>query len=234
MNMVTNTDVIKTHYEIGAHSPKRAVVGHTGELGSFLSAYWTFPEDDSAVIVLCNSFQLNGDPTNIVAQLLTQALFDLRPKVDFLAVVREIVSNSRARWTTALTEWTSHRVSGTTPRDLSAYAGIYVNDGLAMRLEISVVDGSTDSSYENPTLRLRINEVEEQSFHLYHYHHDAWTFFPKSRDECIKLGYASYLYSWQSFLVEFGDVKDGHLGSILWRLDIDSRAELQRFEFQLN
>jgi hypothetical protein len=51
MNVVTNTDVIITPYRIGAHSPSMTVVGHTGELGGFLSAYWTFHDEGSAVVV---------------------------------------------------------------------------------------------------------------------------------------------------------------------------------------
>lgn len=225
MNVVTNTDVITTPYCIGERSPPMAVVGHTGELGGFLSAYWTFPEEDSAVVVLCNSFQLNGDPTNIVAQLLAQTLFDLQPKVDFLAVAREVVTNAKARWDTVVHEWTSHRIQGTVPSDLKTYEGAYINTGLAMTLEVGAFGSS-------PALRLRINGNEEQTFDLHHYHHDTWTFLPSTRDECFRQGYSAYLYSWQAFLIEFTGMKDGHFQSVHWKLDMDPKVEKQSFGYQ--
>jgi CubicO group peptidase (beta-lactamase class C family) len=223
MNLVTNTDVITTPYRIGATSPPLTVVGHTGELGGFLSAYWTLPEEDSAVVVFCNSFQLNGDPTNIVAQLLIQTLFNLQPQVDFLSVATEIVTNAKARWNTLVHEWTAHRIQGTAPGEAQRYAGTYTNAGLAMSLEV-VAEGSSK-------LRLRINDNEEQTFELYHYHRDTWTFLPASRDEVIRQGYSSYLYSWQAFLIGFTDVADNHFQSIRWKLDFDQGVEKQVFGF---
>lgn len=229
MNLVTNTDVITTSYRLGAESPLMKVVGHTGELGGFLSAYWTFPEEDSAVVVLCNSFQLNGDPTNIVAQLLTQTLFDLQPKIDFLEIAKEIVHNSKRRWDTLVHEWNSHRVTGTAPRDLQAYQGTYINSGLAMTVEISASNAAASGEQ---TLRLRINSSEEQTFDLHHYHYDTWSFLPASRDECIRQGYSVYLFSWKAFLIEFTGADNGQFRSLSWKLDLDSRVERQTFTLQ--
>ncbi|GES63323.1 hypothetical protein ATEIFO6365_0007001000 [Aspergillus terreus] len=229
MDLVTNTDVITTSYRLGAESPLMKVVGHTGELGGFLSAYWTFPEEDSAVVVLCNSFQLNGDPTNIVAQLLTQALFDLQPKIDFLEIAKEIVLNSKRRWDTLVHEWNSHRVIGTTPGNLQAYQGTYINPGLALTVEISASNAPASGEQ---TLRLRINSDEEQTFNLHHYHHDTWSFLPASRDECIRQGYSVYLFSWEAFLIEFTGADTGQFRSLIWKLDLDSRVERQTFTLQ--
>ncbi|KAI9846970.1 MAG: hypothetical protein M1837_003326 [Sclerophora amabilis] len=235
VNVVTNSDVITTPYKIGADSPGRTVIGHTGELGGFLSAYWTFPEDDSAVVVLCNSFQLNGDPTNVVAQLIVQTLFDLQPKIDFIAVASEIVYNARARWTKIVSKWNSNRVSGTAPRSLKSYAGTFINEGLAMEIAISVLAEDMGDRVTPPkadtSLRLRINGAEEQTFDLYHYHHDSWTFLPKSRDDCFRLGYSSYLHSWQAFIIDFEDFSNDHCGSLLWKLDPDPRIERQCFVY---
>ncbi|KAL4772505.1 hypothetical protein BDW60DRAFT_207128 [Aspergillus nidulans var. acristatus] len=118
MNVVTNTDVIITPYRIGAHSPSMTVVGHTGELGGFLSAYWTFHDEDSAVVML----------------------FELQLQVDFLGVATEIVTNVRARWDTLVHEWTAHRIQSTDPSDSKTYAGTYTNTGLAMTLEVVPTD----------------------------------------------------------------------------------------------
>ncbi|RLL95786.1 hypothetical protein CFD26_104121 [Aspergillus turcosus] len=118
-------------------------------------------------------------------------------------VAREVVTNAKARWDTVVHEWTSHRIQGTVPSDLKTYQGAYINTGLAMTLEIGAFGSS-------PALCLRINGNEEQTFDLHHYHHDTWTFLPSTRDECFRQGYSAYLYSWQAFLIEFTDMKDGH------------------------
>ena len=49
-NTVTNTQNIKTSYKLGMKSAPIRAVGHTGDLGSFLAVYWTFPKTESAVV----------------------------------------------------------------------------------------------------------------------------------------------------------------------------------------
>ncbi|KAJ5609032.1 hypothetical protein N7528_009599 [Penicillium herquei] len=238
MNTVTNADVIKKPYCIGERSLPMSVVGHTGELGGYLSAYWTFPEEESSVVVLCNSFQLNGDPTNIVAQAITQALFDLEPKVDFVLIAKDVVKNAKARWNNVVNAWTSNRISGTRPKDTITYNGIFKNEGLVMRLSINSLPEHGDNEDEeidprnSKKLQLRINNCHQQTFDLYHYHHDAWTFLPKDRDECIRNGFSAYLYDWNALIIYFKDYKDGHFGSVSWRLDPDVRVEEQCFQNQ--
>ncbi|KAK0511174.1 hypothetical protein JMJ35_006726 [Cladonia borealis] len=46
---------IMNSYTIGADSSSMLAVGHTGDLGSFTNAYWTFPETESAIIVMTNA-----------------------------------------------------------------------------------------------------------------------------------------------------------------------------------
>ncbi|KAI5457332.1 beta-lactamase/transpeptidase-like protein [Mariannaea sp. PMI_226] len=223
MNVVTNPDVNDRHYSIGKDSGDRLVIGHTGELGGFLSAYWTFPDDDCSIVVLTNSFQINGDPTNIIAQLLTQTLFNLKPVVDFDEVAKNVVSNAKGRWDTVVTEWKKHRRAGTSPEPLAKYAGNYCNEGLAMTLSITLTGDSL-----NP-LRLRINGIEEQVFDMYHYHANSWTFLQQTRDDCIENGYSMYLLFWKSWIIEFDHLESDKFVKIRWSLDGDSRIEPQEF-----
>ncbi|KAI5456153.1 beta-lactamase/transpeptidase-like protein [Mariannaea sp. PMI_226] len=182
MNVVTNPDVNDRHYSIGKDSGDRLAIGHTGELGGFLSAYWTFPDDDCSIVVLANSFQINGDPTNIIAQLLAQTLLDMKPEVDFEEVAKNVVSNAKGRWDSVVAEWKKNRCRGTSPEPLVAYIGNYCNEGLAMNLSITLTDNAS-----NP-LCLCINDTKEQVFYMYHYHADSWTFLPETRDDCIDNG----------------------------------------------
>ncbi|KAM0543845.1 hypothetical protein ACHAPJ_012082 [Fusarium lateritium] len=134
INTVTNVDVISNAYVLWHESKPRPAIGHTGEYGGLLPVYWTFPEDEAAIVVLCNSFEVNGDPTNIIAQLIGQELFDLKPKVDFTQVTKEIAANAQKRWTSLRKDWESHREQDTQPVALSSYSGKIKHDGLNMNL----------------------------------------------------------------------------------------------------
>jgi CubicO group peptidase (beta-lactamase class C family) len=68
INAVTNAPNVTNSYILGAESAPRAVIDHNGDLGSFTSAYWAFPETESAVVVMTNVSSVDGDPSNIVAQ----------------------------------------------------------------------------------------------------------------------------------------------------------------------
>lgn len=223
MNIVTNPDVNRLDYCIGMGCGDRLVIGHTGELGGFLSAYWTFPEDDCAIVVLTNSFQINGDPTNVVAQLLAQTLFDMRPIVDFVEVAKNVVSNARGRWDAIQKELSAHRILNTHHKFIHEYVGEYENEGLAMKLSVSL---SGDDKYP---LRLCINGLKSQVFDLYHYHTDSWTFLGETRDDCIEKGYSAYLLSWESWIIKFDLYENGRFWKVKWRLDTDKRLEPQEF-----
>ena len=74
------------------------VVGHTGALGSFTNAYWTFPETESAVIVMTDASSTYGDSRNIVTQVLIQALFELQPAIDYEELALAVVAKAKAKW----------------------------------------------------------------------------------------------------------------------------------------
>ena len=101
---------MKSHI-LGADSSPKKVIGHTGDLGSFISAYWVFPETESAVVVLTNSSSADGDSSNLIAQVLIQALFDLQPATDLVKVASEAVTEAKARWDQAVDAWTENRLA---------------------------------------------------------------------------------------------------------------------------
>ena len=74
---------------MGETSPPRAVIGHTGDLGSFTCVYWAFPDTESAVVVT-NASSVNGDSSNIVAQVLIQALFSLEQEIDLVSIAEQV------------------------------------------------------------------------------------------------------------------------------------------------
>ena len=174
INTVTNGHApeIMESYTLGADSSPMVVVGHTGDLGSFTNAYWTFPKTESAIIVMTNASSTYGDPSNIVAQVLMQALFEMKPAIDYENLASGVVAKAKAKWEEVLAAWRAKRKVGTQPRKLTAYVGTYTSTDLRMALNISTAEGNV----ENP-LRLCINGLPDQNFDLYHYHLDTWTFF---------------------------------------------------------
>lgn len=222
INTVTNGDTNTVSYVLGKDSRARAMVGHTGDYGGFLAVYWAFPDDDAAIVVLTNTFETNGDPTNIVAQLLAQELFALQPYVDMVSVAENIVYRAKARWTEVVEDLTSDRRKRTRPRDIHSYAGSYTNPGLAMILKFVVPPGR---EADQSVLSMSINGSEEQDFPLHHYHLHSWTFLPNTRNDCIARGFDVFVHCAQSFVLNFSSLADGVFQSVSWMLDPDSSIE---------
>ena len=226
INTVTNYHApeMMKGYTLGADSSPMVVVGHTGELGSFTSAYWTSPKTESAVIVMTNASSTYGDPSNIVAQVLIQALFEMQPAINYEKLASGVVVEAKARWQEVFDAWSARRKVGTQPRELTGCVGTYTSTDLRMTLSISTVDGNA----ENP-LRLCINGLPDQNFDLYHYHLDTWTFLPKSHDHSLEMGIGHYLSRWETFNISFDRLAAGTFHGVTWPLDLDPRAGPQVF-----
>ncbi|KAF3903738.1 Beta-lactamase [Arthrobotrys entomopaga] len=219
INTITNSDVIKKPWVMGADSPQKAVCGHTGELGGFLCAYMTYPETESAVVVLTTGFAAtNGDGSNIIAQLLTQTLFDLQPRINYLDVANDITTNAIGRWDAVRENWLSHRTLKPLKmaHPIDWFVGKYRDAETCISAEITKQDD------ERFPLSLRVNGREEQTFPLYQYHEDVWTFLPPTRDECIKFGFGGYLYSWEVFNLYFEESQG--CPQFAWNLGLDARV----------
>ena len=78
-------------------------------------------------------------------------------------------------------------------------------------------------------MRLCINDLQDQSYDLYHYHLDTWTFLPKSHAECLQMGIGHYLSRWETFNTSFDRLAAGTFRGITWSLDLDPRAGPQVF-----
>ncbi|KAF5005912.1 hypothetical protein FDECE_7670 [Fusarium decemcellulare] len=224
INAVTNI-YANPPYILGRDLRPRAAIGHPGEYGGFLSVYWTFPEDEIAIVVLCNSFGINGNPANIVAQLIAQEIFDMKPRVEFVHVAESTVANTRKRWTDLREAWISHRVLGTKLAALDSYTGRFYNVGLAIELQFTVLQVDP-----TPRLCLVINGRPEQDFKLTHYHRDTWTFLPDTRDECICEGYSSYVSRLECVVLEFHTFLDDMFQEVKWQLDPDPRVSPTVFQ----
>lgn len=239
INKVSNVDsVAMKKYTMGRNSFPRDAIGNTSDLGTYTSTYWVFPGSDSAVIVLSNGNSANGDCTSIISQVLTQALFNLQPQINYLEIAEQVSFEAKAQWQTAQSEWIRHKRPDVKAKPLSAYAGNYISSDLQMTLSITTspatqrANGDTGRIQGDDSGRMKmcINSLDEQIFDLYHYHGDNWTFMPSSRDECLKQGYGSYIQSWRSFIIKFDDFCNGRFWGVRWFLDPDPRVRAFHFE----
>lgn len=239
INTVSNQkSVVMKNYIMGANSFPRKVIGNTSDLGTYTSTYWVFPESGCAIVVLSNGNSANGDATNIIAQALTQALFNLQPQIDYGTVAALVSAEATAQWQTTYDEWMRHKRPEGKSQPLSAYAGDFTSPELQMTLSITTSEvtqrakGDTGRILGDDIGRMQmcINNLNEQTFDLYHYSGDSWTFMPSSRDECLKQGYGPYIPNFRCFIIKFDPSDEGFIDCMRWYLDPDERVKWFTFD----
>jgi hypothetical protein len=135
--------------------------------------------------------------------------------------------NSRAGWDGAVKDWELNRKNDTQPQNLEFYTGTYDYPKLHMKVEVFKIHEDPDiAAFRGPIqLHMRINDINEQTFPLYHYDNDRWSFMPKTRDDCRRLGFHDFMWGWKAWSIEFADEKDVAFERLSWALsgnyDID-------------
>ena len=223
---VTNAALLTEPYTVGEAGREQIVVSHTGELGSFLASSWTLPEEQTAIVVFANTFNIHGDPANLVSQLLIQALFDFTPKIAFVEKAKEIKSNAAKRWNDAIRKFKEGRKTPVPKKDTSSYEGSFKNSKLGLTLRVWRSPKVSEHGTDQPELRMQLNEEPSQINDLYHYNDDRWTFMPATRDEALRTGYSTYIDYWPTFLLRWTE----SLNVIEWVLDSDERVPPVQFD----
>ncbi|KAF2175357.1 beta-lactamase/transpeptidase-like protein [Zopfia rhizophila CBS 207.26] len=232
LNKLTNSGVTTSFpYEFGESLTPRTLLGHTGELQNFTSAYWIFPSTASAVVVLSNGSGAYGDASNVIAQVLMQALFDIKPAIDYEYVAMNIYSNSKKVWDDTFQAWKAHRTGDTTPcKDLNAYTGRYVCPEICMTLDVTIPEEKDVSERAaQQLLKMQINGMTSQVFILYHYHNHVWTFMPHTIDDALLSGYRNYIENWATFIIDFTQKVGRVFMEVSWQLGINEPVDPQRF-----
>lgn len=179
---------------INASGPPRLAVAHWGEFNGFLTSFYTFPETQSAVVVMANCSPARGDPTDLIAQELAQTLFHMQPSVDFEKFAAQAAETSRLHWPALVQEWVAKRVQNTEHRSLEQYVGLYHSSDFKLSIEVYKLDEDKAGNGPSPELLgFTVNGLSKQSAKLRHYHYDTWTFIPDSRDDAVKKGMEGFL-----------------------------------------
>ena len=194
---------------INRNGPPRLTIAHWGEFNGFLTAFYTFPATRSAVVVMANSSPGRGDPADLVAQMLTQELFDMQPRVEFESYAFQAAAASRRLWPALVKEWMSKRVQNTKHGQIDEYVGSYTNSAYSLTINV----------YKNiaGSLAFNVNSIFRQSARLRHYHYDTWTFIPDSRDNALQKGMEGFLHLSMLLLVFVRD-DSGAISALEWDL----------------
>ncbi|CAG8395664.1 unnamed protein product [Penicillium salamii] len=73
---------------IGHQSEPRTLYGHNGIANGSLATVYCFPSSHTAIVVLGNAAEA-GDAPESISQILIQAVFDLKPHVDLVPLLRQ-------------------------------------------------------------------------------------------------------------------------------------------------
>jgi CubicO group peptidase (beta-lactamase class C family) len=194
---------------LGQDSPSRVAIIHGGAVNGASCAFFTFPETQSAVVAFSNAIQ-DGDASDFAARILTQALFDLQPRVDLTELVLEERRLRRDEFPRIHDEWLRNQ-------DLEAAAKIplidYVGTYFGLGLSISIVADSDDK------LSVEFNGHKEAACELERYNADILSFLPTSREEWLEKSMIDWDYYEVGLLAFTRNEKTGVLNGINWKWD---------------
>ncbi|KAF2252797.1 putative penicillin-binding protein [Trematosphaeria pertusa] len=192
---------------LGEHSPPLQVIMHNGKVTGYNSIVMMFPETDSVIVVL-SSGGTDGDPSDWIGRILTQALFDLKPRVDFVVAAKDEAELSR-QWfkTRILAPLEKDRTEQTGKVDFPDYIGTYTNAELATTIYIE---------YTQDAPAVRFNDQISSSYPLAHHCGDTYSFLPKTRDEWLKDCMLEY-FDHRMGLLRFRRESDGVISGVLWQ-----------------
>ncbi|PIG88988.1 penicillin-binding protein [Aspergillus arachidicola] len=209
-------------YVLGKDSPPLRVILHNGKTPGYNSAIYTFPETTSAIIVLSNG-ATDGDPADWGAQILTQELFDLQPRVDIVGLAEKEAALSR-RWfddciLRSLRE-DSQRGEGDNGHllDFRTYDGRYRNVHLLTTVNIR---------YDEPSLGLTVsfNHRTDKEYTLRFHKEHEFSFLPPDRDSWLR-DCMLEVFDYRTGILKFTHTDDGNIFGLWWKWSAWEEASL--------
>ena len=206
MHTTKSEDILEDKDVLGADSPPRILIRHTGlGVGAAVSLN-TFPETNSAVVVLSNGLNV-GDASDFAAQILIQALFDLKPYISIMPRVQLETSLRRQQFELLIREWQENRGAPGQKdgRDDGEFLGDY--EGLATTLSVCNSDVGNIS--------LVFGDRRDKPFPLEYYKKDQYSFFPHTRDQWSTGGWLDWDY-YKIGVLDFTRNESGEVTGLWW------------------
>lgn len=209
---------------LGVDSNPRLAVGHTGGMMGSVTTLWTFPETQSAVVALTNGRDF-GDASDFTAQILTQALFNLTPQIDFLPWVRmEAELAGKFFKENLLQPWERNRRIDDNKRDPMVFVGEYRGFNSLFALTVIADQAQRDSEVR---LSVLFNNHKASVCRLLFFQTDIYSFLPQDRNSWVSnyMPVGDYRQTLLEF--EFSDAVKRATG-IWWRWDMDEKPTFLR------
>lgn len=198
---------------LGVESLDRELVAHNGVFDGSTSALYTFPETQSAIVAFANGLQ-DADAAEFAAQILAQALFDLQPEVDILALARRESNIRKQHFTDSLlSEWERNRDTSASESPKEQYVGNFKGHATIIFI---LQDSKTTG------LCVQFNGVKESTLAPQHYGKDTYSFFPTSRDEWP----SNSMFEWNHHrlaLFKFERDHSDDVVGLLWQWDHEGK-----------
>lgn len=134
-----------------------------------------FPETRSAVVALSSGTNC-GDAADFAALTYIQELFNLKPRVDILAVAQREAAERLKDWDEIVKDLIEHRDTSQPEHDVSEFTGEYCGINMIISIE---QDGSTGK------LLAFLDRKEDVKLELEYYNVDCYSVLPKSRDDWL-------------------------------------------------
>lgn len=191
---------------LGRNSPPMLLHKMTGIGYCGTGSVNIFPETSSAIVVLSSGLN-KGDPSDFVAAMLIQELFDLKPRIDILSMVSLEVEDCLRRWDRMVAEWTEHRNDAAPKCPLDDYVGGYYGMGITLTIR---------KSNQPEKLELLFNGREDVVQVLGHYNEDMYSYQPLDRDDWLRGAWLDWDYFMVGIL-HFRRNTKGRVSSAVWK-----------------
>ncbi|KAL3460895.1 beta-lactamase/transpeptidase-like protein [Aspergillus heterothallicus] len=187
------------------------VIGHTGGMRGSVFSVYTFPETGSAIVTATNGRDL-GDASDFAAQILIQALFDLKPRVDLLPWARkeaELAAEHYRRYIEA--PWMEGRRVCDTEREQMIYVGEYAGFNGKFTLSVAMSDPSSEQ------LTVVFNHRVDSQCPLIFYQRDVYSFLEPDEDYAKTQAIIAKDYNQMLLMFRVND--DGVVEGLDWQWD---------------
>ncbi|KAL4925051.1 serine hydrolase domain-containing protein [Aspergillus undulatus] len=208
-------------YILGKDHAERpfTMIGHTGGMIGSVFSVFTFPETQSAVVTMTNGRDF-GDASDFTAQILTQALFDLKPVVDLTGWAKKEAELAKGHYRKHIEQpWEENRRPNDPEKeDLTLYVGQYRGFGDRFTLTVVAQPQQPHSNGGTTQLSLIFNHRKASECPLVFYKKDIYSFFNPGED-AFKLRQI-LVFDYKQMLLEFQfDDSGENVKGLWWKWD---------------
>lgn len=190
---------------IGQESTPRTLYGHNGIANGSVASAYAFPASHTAVVVLSNAADA-GDAAETTAQVLLQALFELKPHINLISSISEERDRCLKVHENMINDWRRDRDVSKYTSSADDFLGSYIGLNTS---RISIVPSGTAPA----KLSVMFNDNCGSKCDLEPYNTDALSFLPLEHDKLLARGMIDWDY-YKVGILEF--VRDDGLVVGLW------------------